>query len=611
MPIKIFVKDNLPQIVLILMILLDELLVKIFCSLTIFNSSLILELIACLCICFLLSLFDQKIKNVLSLIFLIIYTIYSFAQTMHYAFFKSFFSLMKLSMINELADVSNEILSKFKVEYLLFLLPIILFIIFLKLYKHKQDKVKISRRLIITTLAIFILLLTKDALLDKYEVEDESTIDDITSDIYLYNNVNNNIRFYSKFGSFEYLIKDIDRLDVDDLSLTIKDFNEIKSFISESKREKSDKQGIYEGKNLVLVLCESFGPQAIKEDLTPTLYKLANEGYYFTNYYAPLYPSNTNDSEFISQTGQMPSIDYGSTYKEFSSNYYPYALANLFKKEGYSVNSYHSHTKQFYNRVTFHKSFGFECLYDKNDLGLMLDGKVYNNWIDDSLLFEKAIDNTNTETKFFDFVITTSGHLPYYSGRKEIQDNFKIVRRLYPDIPEQEAYYYAAQMKLDEGIEVLLNKLEEKGVLEDTIIILFGDHYPYGIKDEDTLGSLYGNLDNDYEMYKTPFIIYDPTTKGETTDTLASTFDIYPTITSLFNLDDSKAYTIGEDLFVEDDERYVLFCDYSVLGTTFYYDSNKSEIIGEDIYNILEKAKKHYKYSQEILSSDYYRKVEG
>lgn len=514
---------------------------------------------------------------------------------------------MKLGMINELKDVSNEVLSKLEFKHLLFLLPIIIFIVFLILYKQEKDNVSIKKKIIIATLAIFSLLLTKDALLDKYEIEDENTIDDITSDIYLYNNVNNNIRFYSKFGSFEYLIKDIERLDVEEMALTMKDYYEISSFIKENKREKSDKQGIYEGKNLVLILCESFGPQAIKEDLTPTLYKLKTEGTYFTNHYAPLYPSNTNDSEFISQTGMMPSIDYGSTYKEFNSNYYPYSLANLFKNNGYSVNSYHSHTKDFYNRVTFHNSFGFEYLYDKDDLGLTLDGKVYNNWIDDFLLFEKAIDNTDTTNKFFDFIITTSGHLPYYSGRKEIQDNYKIVRELYPDIPEQEAYYYAAQMKLDEGIEVLLNKLEEKGVLEDTIIILFGDHYPYGIKDEDTIESLYGNLENDYEMYKTPFIIYDSTKQGETKDTLSSTFDIYPTITSLFNLDDSRAYTIGEDLFVENDERYVLFSDYSVLADSFYYDATCQEVIGNDTNNILEKAKNHYKYSQEILSSNYYQ----
>ncbi len=433
---------------------------------------------------------------------------------------------------------------------------------------------------------------------------------DITSDSYLYNNINNNLRFYNEFGSFEYIIKDAQRLKVKDSDYTLKDIVEINDFIKESKREKSDLQGIYEGKNLILILCESFGPQSIKEDLTPTLYKLSKEGTYFTNYYAPLYPSNTNDSEFMSQTGMMPSIDYGTTSKDFGDNLYPYALANLFKQEGYSVNSYHSHVKSFYSRETLHNSFGFEYLYDKEDLGLVLDGKEFNNWIDDSLLFEKVIENTDTSKPFYDFVITTSGHMPYYSGRKEIIENYNKVKKLYPTIPDQAAYYYAAQMKLDEGIKVLLEKLEEKGVLEDTVIMLFGDHYPYGIDHQDTLNYFYGKLENSYDIYKTPFIIYDPTNNGEENDTLASTFDIFPTITSLFNLDDFKAYTVGEDLFVQDDNRYVLFPDYSVLADDFYYDASSQTIIGKDTSNILDMAAKHYKYSQIILSSNYYQLIE-
>ncbi len=528
---------------------------------------------------------------------------------MHYAFFKSFFSLRKLSIISELKDVSNEVVTKFKVEYLLFLLPLILLFIYLKKAPKKDYSYPTIGKIIISVVCIFLLVLIKDSILDEYSSNDSSS--DITSDTYLYNNINSNLRFYDEFGSFEYIIKDAQRLKVKDSDYTVKDIVEINDFITETKGQRSDSSGTYQGKNLVLILCESLGPQAIKEDLTPTLYKLSKEGTYFTNYYAPLYPSNTNDSEFMSQTGMMPSVDYGTTSKDFGSNYYPYALANLFKKEGYSVNSYHSHVKEFYNRETLHKSFGFEYLYDKDDLDLVLEGKEFNNWIDDADLFEKVIENTDTTKPFYDFVITTSGHMPYYSGRSEILENYQKVKELYPDIPNQAAYYYAAQMKLDEGIKVLIEKLDEKGVLDNTIIMLFGDHYPYGIDHEDTLNFFYGDLENTYDIYKTPFIIYDSTSTGQENGTLASTFDIFPTITSLFNLDDSKAYTVGEDLFYEDDDnRYVLFPDYSVLANNFYYDASSQTIVGKDTYNILIKAKNHYKYSQIILASNYYQLVQ-
>ena len=142
--------------------------------------------------------------------------------------------------------------------------------------------------------------------------------------------------------------------------------------------------------------------------------------------------------------------------------------------------------------------------------------------------------------------------------------------------------------------------------MDDTVIILFGDHYPYGIDHEDTYDYFFGDLENSYDIYKTPLIIYDSLKEGQVNNTLASTFDIFPTITSLFDLDDLGAYTVGEDLFVEDDERFVLFPDYSVLANNFYYDSLSSTMIGKDTNGILELAHQHYKYSQEILSSDYY-----
>ena len=322
--IKNYFVDSLELLIFALAILANELLVRIFCKLSVFNSSILLEIIACLCICFILFLFKEKTRDILSIILLIIYTIYSFAQTMHYAFFKSFFSFSKLSVISELKDVFNEVLTKLEFKYLLFLLPLILFIFFIVKYK-KESNYRLSKKFLLSLTFVCILLFIKQSYLDKYETNDES-LTDITSDVYLYNNLNSNLKFYNKFGSFEYLIKDIERLDDDKAPITIDEIFKIANFIQNNKGTRSELEGTYKDKNLILILCESLCPEGIDETLTPTLYKLANEGTYFTNYYAPLYPSNTCDSEFISQTGQIPSIDYGTTSKIFGDNYYPYAL---------------------------------------------------------------------------------------------------------------------------------------------------------------------------------------------------------------------------------------------------------------------------------------------
>ena len=441
--IKNYFKDNIELLVFTLAILINELLVRKFCKLTVFNSSLFLELIACLCLSFILSIFNKKTRNIISIILLAIYTIYSFAQTIHYAFFKSFFSLSKLSVASELKDVFGEVLTKLEFKHLLFLLPLFIFVLFVAIFKQEYSNFKLSKKILLSLPFIFILFFTKQSYLDKYEVEDEDSLTDITSDVYLYNNLNSNLKFYNKFGSFEYIIKDIERLDEDESPLTVKEVSEITNFIQKNKGDRSDLENSYKGKNLILILCESLCPQGIDEKLTPTLYKLANEGTYFTNYYAPLYPSNTCDSEFISQTGQIPSIDYGTTSKIFGDNYYPYALASLFKNNGYSVRSFHSNTKQFYNREVLHNSFGFEYLYDGDDLGLEFIGEEYNNWIDDSKVFSQVLDYTDTSKPFYDFIISASGHFPYYEGREEILENYEIAKTVYPNVPDQVCYYYA------------------------------------------------------------------------------------------------------------------------------------------------------------------------
>ncbi len=549
---------------------------------------------------------NAKLKTIVSIILATIDTVYSFAQTMHYSFFKSFFSLKKLTIINELKGVSDEIFTKFDLKYFLFLIVFLFFIFLIKIskttYKTKLKDITIS------IVLISIAIVCRHIYVQQYALKTDELTVDVQSDSFLYHNITSNMHFYEKFGTCEYIVQDLKRLK-NKTSITTDELNEITNFIVESKKEKSASASKYEGKNLILVLCESFGPQAINEQLTPTLYMMSTKGTYFTNFYSPLYPSNTNDAEFITQSGQVPSIDYGTTSKEFGQNYYPYALANLFRNKGYSAYSFHSHEKEYYNREQLHNSLGFEFLYDDSDLEISVDGIKYSHWIDDSELFEKAIEYTDFSKPFYDFIITTSGHIPYSSNRIEIQDNYQKVKNLYPSMPEEEAYYYAAQMKLDQGLEKLITLLKQKNELDDTIIIIFGDHYPYGIYDGDSYNDMYGSLENTYDLYKTPFIIYDSNTDGEINATLSSTFDVYPTITSLFNLDDSKAYTVGQDLFNNSNDGLVLFSDHSVLTKDFYYDSNTSVIYGTDKNNLLDIANKHYKYSQEILACDYYKLV--
>lgn len=604
--IKSYILDNLVLIRFGLFVYIIEFITRYFCNINPSKLSILLDLFYIVLVISFIGLFNGKIKKALSILLLAIYSFYNFAQVMHYNFFLSFYSLKKLSIASELEGVLGEAFTKLKPEYLLFLLPIVVYAI---LIKTKNNNYNFLTGLAFFILSCFFVFLANNALVKYMEYTTPDVETEVESDLYLYTNFSSNIRFYERFGSFEFIENDIKRLNKSsNVNLSEEETSEIDNFINTNSKTNSNMYGKYKDKNVILILCESLGDIEFYEDLMPTLYKLTNEGYYFDNFYAPLYASNTCDSEFISLTGMIPSIDYGTTSTTFYSNSYPYSLPNLFKKNGYEVNSYHSFYKEFYNREKFHEALGFEKLYDIEDLELYLDSGLveFTNWPNDEDLFVRTLENTNYENKFFDFIITTSGHMPYSYNRTELLDNYYIVDEKYPELADSNKWYYAAQMKLDQGLEALLNKLENEGILDDTIIILFGDHYPYGLW-VDRVDELYNFPENDYEKYRTPFLIYDSQNKGEISNKLSSTFDIYPTIVSLFGLEDEGAFVVGEDIFNTREKEIVLFSDKSVLANDFYYDSSSSSINGVDKYSLLDLSDKYYKYSQLILAGDYFK----
>ena len=160
-----------------------------------------------------------------------------------------------------------------------------------------------------------------------------------------------------------------------------------------------------------------------------------------------------------------------------NNNYYPNSLAKLFSDVGYSSNSYHSYITNFYNRELFHASLGFSTFYDESKLGIerneyFIDGF---NWHNDDILFNRTIANTNyKEGPFFDFVITSSGHMPYVEERDEIFLNLeKIENSSYNNVSKETKYYLSTQMNLDKGLEQLITDLNEIKQLDNTIIIIF------------------------------------------------------------------------------------------------------------------------------------------
>lgn len=608
--------EYIDVLVLYLVMIFSEILMRVMCQMQIFNmQAFIFDSCIFLMIAAVFIIFKRKVRVILTWIMSLFFTGYSFAQSLHYAFFNSLFSYRKLTVIDELFEVRGEVIDMLDYHYLIFLLPFLLLI----LLRIRKEEVKVRGRFVVAGLILVIFFIVRLCLI-QYLRNDYLNDKSWNKDYYLHEVMQNRVSFMEHFGILEYNIKDTEMtFKSSKVQYSEDEYRKMDEFVDRHNDiDDNDMSGIFKDKNLILILCESFDGSAIREDITPTLYKIANGGIYFENHYAPLYQVATGDSEFIANTGMLPSIDYGTTSYTFNLNSYPYAMANLFKDNDYSVRSFHSYTANFYNRESIHESFGYSVFYDMDKLGLeRWDGyKDTRNWIEDEKLFDKVLEYTDTDEKFFDFVVTVSGHMPYNSSRSELSENYDYISGLeeYQDMSEEARYYLAAQMELDKGIEVLLNELEDSGLMEDTVIWMFADHYPYGIKSEEAKNEILGYKEG-IDIYNVPMMIYGSDVESLKVDTISSTFDIYPTILNMFGIE-SEGYYAGSDIF-SDDLHMVMFEDRSILTDRFYY-SSKDNLLSPRGDMVIDKSDTEYyleceekvndifEYGQKILLGDYY-----
>ena len=312
-------------------------------------------------------LMGQKTRLTYGIVLMSMMALLCFCQNLHYNYFSTFFSFSKASILKEFFQVKNEATGKLTLDLFGYFLPLIPFIL-INLFKGKQYKYNYILRICITS---FLCILSLACLFLTFSNYPEN-IKKSESDSYLYHTLYNKVRAVDRLGLYSYTIKDAQltlnhKIENTDEQKTMIDlYIEEHGYVSEP----NDYTGIFKGKNLILILCESLSTIVIDEELTPTLYMMKTQGINFDNHYAPVYQSATADSEFISLTSQIPSIDNGPLAYDFYENTFPSALPQLFREIGYSANSFHSFKKEFYNRETLHYTYGFTYLYDWVDLNL-------------------------------------------------------------------------------------------------------------------------------------------------------------------------------------------------------------------------------------------------
>ncbi len=391
---------------------------------------------------------------------------------------------------------------------------------------------------------------------------------------------------------------------------TIKTMHEY--FSTQNPTQKNDYTGIFEGKNVVVFVAEAFNEVAVDENVTPTLYKMYSQGFQFDNFYTPLFPVSTADGEYISDTSLIPKEGVWSLSK-VEGNYMPYSYANVFKNLGYSTHAYHDHSAKYYDRDSYIRGMGYDSYLAR---GTGLENRMdCSHWPNSDLdMINATVDDYINDDKFLAYYMTVSGHLEYNTGGNYIANkNWDLVK----DLPysSKAKCYLATQIELDKAVEALIQRLEQSGKLEDTVIIISGDHYPYGLTlDELNELSDYKKDDN-FEKHRMSLLIWSGSMKQPVkVEKLGSSLDILPTVLNLFGVKYDSRLLMGNDI-LSDTEGLIIFSNrsfitekgrYNSLTKTFYpvegaeIPENYVDDISKIIYN-------KYQMSKMILENDYYR----
>ena len=428
----------------------------------------------------------------------------------------------------------------------------------------------------------------------------------------IYKNFNDANKSMSITGLYEYTIRNfyITFLQTEEEE-TSEDYEFLMEAFSVNNNEVNKYTGIFKNKNLIFVQLEGIDDWLLTEKDMPTLYGMLNNSFVFQNHYSYYNGGgSTFNSEFAVNTGFITPLSYTQNAYSFNKNSFPYSMANMFKNQDYVVNAFHMNSGEYYSRQTNYSNWGYDKYYglldinDYKDKSYTLDRELINDITFQEKMFPE-------DSKFVAYIITYSNHLPFtntkgvckllYDMEMDLDDTVDMGEEsssTFVQLTEEECIRKQAH-ETDYMMELLLKKLTELNLIDDTVIVVFTDHYLYTVEDK-TILDKYKNTSNNL-INKTPFFIWQNNMKRTNIKEVTSQLNILPTTLNLFGINYNPNYYIGSDALSQNYKGIVFFSDYSWYDGNIYVENgvianNKSssqEYLDEKNYYIHYLTKKN------------------
>lgn len=643
--LKIIKKDYPVETFFIISNLINGLIIRIVTVKNgLFISPLLVDL-GFLILVSLLSLLIKKEKRIRYFITLsIIFNIVCIVNSIYYHYYSSFASISLIANITFASDVSDAIVENvLKAVDLIYIWQTITLVIIYKktnkkeYIKHKENKKKLVKTGLITSLSLFAvaaLFMPLNAWSRLYNLWNRESVV-----------MNHGIYVYQLDDFIQSLTPKITSVLGHDKAL-----KKVTDYYKENKYTPSNNEytNIFKGKNIIVIHAESMQKFAMdltfnNKEVTPNLNKLANEGIFFSNFYSQVGVGTSSDAEFTFNTSLMPSTKGTVFVNYFDRDYI--SIPKLLKEQGYYTYSMHANTGEFWNRNTMHKSLGYDKFYNKDSytidetIGLGLSDKSFFRQSVDMMKQIKEEENK----PFYSLLIMLSNHTPFsdlalmedYKTTIDVTIDNQTVTRDYLNNTTMGNYLRSVHYA-DSAIGEFIDNLDKEGLLENTVLVIYGDHdarldfedfnllYNYDpitdtIKTENDEGYIPYTRYN-YELdRKVPFIIW---TKDQNYNLNVNTpmgmIDVLPTLGNMIGI--HSDYQLGKDIMnLKGDDNTVTFIDGSFLTSKVYYNSPKGEIYSinnEPITEeyIKERAKKSsdlIEVSNDIITYDFIKEIKN
>ncbi len=517
----------------------------------------------------------KKIGKYIYLGINIIFIIFFLINNVYYSMTSNFFSFNLLESVSEGSPYFLDALKNCNILVYIFLVIIIGLVIFG--YKNIPTTEKFNKKKLLRVIIIFLVLHTITPLFLGAANENLvwSTWKNPRNVYNLYNDSNKSMRVS---GLFEYTFRNfyVTFLRVqEENNEDIEFLNEI--YESEATISNNNYTGDFSGKNLIFLQLEGIDTWLLTKEDTPTLYSMMNNSINFTNHYS-FYNGggSTFNSEFAINTGFIVPLSYTQNAYTFNQNKFPYSMANIFKKNNYVVNAFHMNYAEYYSRSINYKNWGYDNYYglldmfEYKDETYKLDRELILNTEFSDLMFPK-------DSNFVDYIITYSAHMPFTNTKGVCkilyeEDNIDNQTTDIVDMTEEECARRQAK-ETDNMVSLLLDKLKEKELINNTIIVVVTDHYLYTLEDQ-TILEKYKTTTNNL-INKTPFFIWNNGVTKTTVKKVTSQLNILPTVLNLFGVNYNSNNYIGADALDQSYSGLVFFSDYSWYNGNVYVEGGE------------------------------------